>query len=209
MAGEKNSGKTGKAAWERLKAQTTPLDKTHKNRHIEPPAAARAAGKSLPPEPISPASKPARSAHSSAPSSAHSSAPSSAHSSAHSQTKGPEMMAAREKPPPRPGLAQKAKRRLSRGAVEIGGRLDLHGMSVAQAHRSLIGFVSAAVAQEKKWLLVITGKGERGEGKLRRALPDWLASAPLADQIAEYGPSAPNHGGDGAFYLRLRRRAKP
>lgn len=201
MAGEKNSGKTGKAAWERLKAQTTPLDKTHKNRHIEPPAAARASGKSLPPEPISPASKPARSAHSSA--------PSSAHSSAHSQTKVPEMMAARQKPPPRLGLAQKAKRRLSRGAVEIDGRLDLHGMSVAQAHRSLIGFVSAAVAQEKKWLLVITGKGVRGEGKLRRALPDWLASAPLADQIAEYGPSAPNHGGDGAFYLRLRRRAKP
>lgn len=205
MAGEKNSGKTGKAAWERLKAQTTPLDKTHKNRHIEPPAAARASGKSLPLDPRSPEAKPARSAPGSAQSSAHSPTKGSTHPPA----KGPVMMAARQKPPPRPGLAQKAKRRLSRGAMEIDGRLDLHGMSVAQAHRSLIGFVSAAVAQEKKWLLVITGKGVRGEGKLRRALPDWLASAPLADQIAEYGPSAPNHGGDGAFYLRLRRRAKP
>ena len=192
---EKGREKDGGAAWQRLKSQTTPLDARFKNLHREgsenrpPKLVGQSAGESG----EKPAGKSVGQPKTGCP------AP------AVDASRAPD----KPKPPPRIGLDQKAKRRLSRGAIDIEARLDLHGMSVDQAHRSLIGFVSAAVAQEKKWLLVITGKGMRGEGKLRRALPDWLAAAPLAAQIAEYGPSAPNHGGDGAFYLRVRGRAKP
>ncbi len=182
----KSKKKSGDDAWARLKASTTPLPETAKNRHLETPAGQK------PP-------KPTASKTDNPP----------AMRGAEKAAMAPAPVLKPQKPPPRIGLDQKAKRRLSRGHIDIEARLDLHGLSLAQAHRSLIGFVSAAVAQKKTWILVITGKGVRGEGKLRGALPDWLASPPLAAQIAEYGAAAPNHGGDGAFYLRLRRSARP
>lgn len=179
----------GDAAWRRLKAATKPLAEPLKNRHVEARSARRTA-------------KPKRVDHK----------PAAFIAEKNTALAGQGVRPTKAdtaKPPPRFGLEQKAKRRLARGHMEIDARLDLHGMTLAEAHRSLIGFVSSAVAQEKKWLLVITGKGMRGEGKLRRALPEWLSGPPLAQQIAEYGASAPNHGGDGAFYLRLRKSARP
>lgn len=106
---------------------------------------------------------------------------------------------------PQSALMPRTRRRLARGTLPIEARLDLHGLSLAEAERALSAFVAQARGQGHVWLLVITGKGVRGEGKLRRALPEWLDRGALASQIAEYGPSAPNHGGDGAFYLRARR----
>jgi DNA-nicking Smr family endonuclease len=82
----------------------------------------------------------------------------------------------------------------------------LHGLSAAQAETALARFVARAQSQNQIWLLVVTGKGERGEGKLRRSLPAWLDRGALAGRVVEYGPAAPNHGGGGAFYLRLRRQ---
>ena len=82
------------------------------------------------------------------------------------------------------------------------------GFARPQPRRSrarLVGFCDAGARARPIWLLVITGKGTRGEGKLRRALPDWLARGALAGLVVEYGPAAANHGGAGAYYLRLRR----
>ena len=95
---------------------------------------------------------------------------------------------------------------LSRGTIALDGKIDLHGLTLAEAEAALAGFVKRAQSQHQIWLLVVTGKGTRGEGKLRRALPEWLDRGALAGRVVEYGPAAPNHGGDGAFYLRLRRR---
>ena len=106
---------------------------------------------------------------------------------------------------PQSALPPRTRRRLARGTLPIEARLDLHGLSLVEAERALAAFVAQARGQGHVWLLVITGKGVRGEGKLRRALPEWLDRGALAGQIVEYGPSAPNHGGDGAFYLRARR----
>ena len=106
---------------------------------------------------------------------------------------------------PQRDLLPRTRRRLARGTLLIDARLDLHGLSLAQAEQALTVFVAQARAQRKVWLLVITGKGVRGEGKLRSALPEWLDRGSLAGQIVEYGPAAANHGGAGAFYLRARR----
>ena len=65
-------------------------------------------------------------------------------------------------------------------------------------------------------LLVITGKGLKktddlrilDRGVLRAMLPIWLAEPALAPYIAGYDSAAQGHGGEGAFYVRLRRVAK-
>lgn len=112
------------------------------------------------------------------------------------------------KPTPQDDLHLRTRRRLSRGTIALDGQIDLHGLTLREAEAALAGFVKRAQIQNQIWLLVVTGKGARGEGKLRRALPEWLDRGALAGRVVEYGPAAPNHGGGGAFYLRLRR-AKP
>ena len=94
---------------------------------------------------------------------------------------------------------------MSRGTISLDGKLDLHGLTLLEAEAALARFVARAQTQHHIWLLVVTGKGTGGEGKLRRALPEWLDRGALAGRVVEYGPAAPNHGGGGAFYLRLRR----
>lgn len=113
--------------------------------------------------------------------------------------------AARDKPPPRAEIEQKQRRRLSRGRTELDGTLDLHGMTLVEAEAALKNFIAYHRAQGHRWVLVITGKGVRGEGRLRKALPEWLSAPAQSQAIAEFDQAAIAHGGGGAFYLRLRR----
>jgi DNA-nicking Smr family endonuclease len=105
----------------------------------------------------------------------------------------------------RPGaIDDKTTRAIARGSMEIGGRLDLHGMTEAQAHVALVRFVENGARNGVKVLLVITGKGERSGGALRAAVPRWLAERPLADLVAGFRQAGPRHGAEGACYVRLR-----
>jgi len=125
-------------------------------------------------------------------------------------------------PPPAPALDRRQTRRIAAGRTEIEARLDLHGLTQQAAHDRLVGFLRSAAAQGLKTVLVITGKGgarpsqdESGwarvaePGVLRRNVPRWLAEAPLREVVIGYQTAAIRHGGEGAFYVTLRRRHSP
>lgn len=105
-------------------------------------------------------------------------------------------------------------RRVRRGQVEIDGRLDLHGMTQLRARAALGGFLARLRERGGRCGLVITGKGrppsaphtESEGGVLRRRLPEWLAEADLAPLVAGYAPAHRRHGGEGAWYVFLKRR---
>lgn len=109
-------------------------------------------------------------------------------------------------------------RRMRRGDVAIDARLDLHGLTQREAHTRLLRFISIALAQEMRVLLIITGKGGhaqnggrekdggREKGVLRRNLPRWLKESGVRDKILAITPAHPRHGGAGAFYVALRRQ---
>ncbi len=104
-----------------------------------------------------------------------------------------------------PGLDRRSADRLRKGRIEIDGRLDLHGHTQEEAHRALIAFVAASVTAGRRCILVITGKGERGGGVLRAAVPAWLNEPRLRPNVLAYHPARPKDGGDGALYVLLRR----
>ncbi|MFG1464118.1 Smr/MutS family protein [Xanthobacter sp. DSM 24535] len=117
-------------------------------------------------------------------------------------------------PPPLSVLEPKVRRRLTRGG-EVDARLDLHGLTQAAAHRRLLMFVVEAQAAGHSLILVITGKGDPESafltgaperGVLRRAVPQWLADAAMRPYVVGFEAAARRHGGDGALYIRIRRR---
>jgi DNA-nicking Smr family endonuclease len=99
--------------------------------------------------------------------------------------------------------------KLRKGPAEIDGRIDLHGMTQAEAYAALHRFIRHAVKNGRRTLLVITGKGRVGGGVLRRQLPMWLEDGDLRGIVLAFTPAKQKDGGDGAFYIKLRKEKKP
>jgi DNA-nicking Smr family endonuclease len=104
-------------------------------------------------------------------------------------------------------------RALSKGRRAIEARLDLHGMTVAAAERAVTRFIADASEQNRRVVLIVTGKGLRLEGgrvfggRIRAEFPGWLERAENRARVAGVRPAHPRHGGSGAFYVLLRRRS--
>ena len=113
---------------------------------------------------------------------------------------------------PGPGLDKASRDRLRRGQYPIDGRLDLHGLTRDRAHAAVTRFLLDGVARDWRCLLLITGKGQKNKmgggevGVLKSELPRWLAEPPLRPLILATVSARPQHGGEGAVYLLLRRR---
>jgi DNA-nicking Smr family endonuclease len=179
-----------RALWEKVKASVTPLEPAPRSRDLlqppEPPSPP-------PPRPTPPRARtPAR----------------------------PSYQAPQRPPQPQPRVAaadRKEARAIASGRTHIDARLDLHGMRQAEAHRALSGFLIAAQAQGARLVLVITGRGdpearetsfsaEPPRGVLRASVPSWLGEPALQSVVVGWSAAHRRHGGDGALYVRLRRR---
>ncbi len=116
------------------------------------------------------------------------------------------------------GLDRRSAEKLRRGRMEIDARIDLHGMTQAQAHAALDCFLSGAHSAGARCVLVITGKGaprgeaepgimpDRSRGVLRAMVPQWLGEPENRTRIVAVQPAQLRHGGGGALYVLLRRR---
>lgn len=113
--------------------------------------------------------------------------------------------------PPKPiaPLDRRTRQKLARGRETIDDRIDLHGMTQTEAHRALARFLRRAQADGCKFVLVVTGKGMRGEGEgrgvLRRQVPQWLALPDFRELVIGFEAAHIGHGGEGALYVRVRR----
>lgn len=94
---------------------------------------------------------------------------------------------------------------MRRGRLDIGATLDLHGHNQETGRRALARFLRAAQARGERTVIVVTGVGRRGEGVLRRRLPEWLAASDLRPLVTGLAQAHRTHGGEGAFYVFLRR----
>ena len=100
------------------------------------------------------------------------------------------------------------KRRLVRERDAVSARVDLHGLTQADARAELQAFVQRAWTQGERAVLVITGKGVLGDGLLRRHAPEWLAEPQVRAAVAGISEAHQKHGGEGALYVALKRRPK-
>ena len=104
--------------------------------------------------------------------------------------------------------------KMTKGKLDPEARIDLHGLTLAEAHPELIRFILNAQTSGLRLVLVITGKGKAGPdhgpipqrmGALRHQVPMWLRQLPLGPAILQVTEAHLKHGGSGACYVYLRR----
>lgn len=111
-------------------------------------------------------------------------------------------------------MDNKAYGKMTRGKLKPEARIDLHGMTMSEAHPELVAFILGSHAIGRRLVLVITGKGKMRDdggpipvrhGVLRHQVPQWMALPPLAQAILQVTPAHLTHGGHGAYYVYLRK----
>ena len=111
------------------------------------------------------------------------------------------------KPKPAPeDLEPRRKQRLSRERDPIEARIDLHGFGRFEAEDQLRGFLRSCQARGMRAVLVITGQGRMGGGVIRSAFAEWMHSPALRGVVSGFTIAHQKHGGNGAFYVTLKRR---
>jgi len=98
------------------------------------------------------------------------------------------------------------------------GRLDLHGLSLNQANKVAKKFIIESFVQGYKKLLIITGKGLRSKAHnnpylseqmnvLKHSVPEFIKKdEDLFGKISRISTADLKDGGDGAFYVFLKRK---
>jgi DNA-nicking Smr family endonuclease len=105
------------------------------------------------------------------------------------------------------GIDRRQAERFRKGKLAIDGKIDLHGRTQQDAHDDLLAFLKRAHAAGKRNLLVVTGKGMTTSkvGILRQAVPRWLNEPAFRSLVLAFDYAEPQHGGEGALYVLVKR----
>jgi DNA-nicking Smr family endonuclease len=106
---------------------------------------------------------------------------------------------AHTKPRPEPKPAPRVLRK-----PDFDTRIDLHGLTLAKAHRALERFIIDSAADGARRVLVVTGKGA-GRTSIRGEIAHWLEVPRLRGLVAGVSAVDRHQGGEGAIAIQLRR----
>jgi DNA-nicking Smr family endonuclease len=104
-----------------------------------------------------------------------------------------------------PGVDRREIRKLRRGEHTVRSRLDLHGMTIPEAGKSVGVFIENSRHARYRCICIIHGKGLNSAGGAS------LLKAPVRDvlmrsvSVLAFAPAPSSDGGTGAVYVLLRR----
>ena len=96
--------------------------------------------------------------------------------------------------------------------------LDLHGYTLDEANKEVESFITDCFDQKVSKVIIVTGKGIHSQndkdpytsqklGILKYSVPDFLKNnLSLSGLIKEIAPARIEDGGEGAFYVYLRKK---
>ena len=112
-------------------------------------------------------------------------------------------------------LNKKTLKKIKKNSVRPDKILDLHGKSQIEAKNMIFNFIINCYRNNDKFLLIITGKGskisdenlflEKGSGVLKRNFPKWIKEDYISKYIISSSLAHDINGGEGAFYVFLKR----
>jgi DNA-nicking Smr family endonuclease len=102
------------------------------------------------------------------------------------------------------GLQDKSLRKLRRGQYNVEAKLDLHGMTAAEAKEALFRFLTHCQHDGTRHVLIIHGKGRNTlKPVLKNKLNNWLRQL---DQILAFCSATAKDGQSGAMYVLLKNQ---
>jgi DNA-nicking Smr family endonuclease len=107
-----------------------------------------------------------------------------------------------------PGIDKRLLRKLRKGDYALQGHIDLHGMTSEEARVQVEQFVEGALADGKRALLIIHGRGLNSKDNipvLKERLKVWLTRGRIGRRVLAFATARPADGGAGAVYVLLRR----
>ncbi len=84
--------------------------------------------------------------------------------------------------------------------------LDLHGLTLQEAYTTVLKFINLHFALSSKSILIITGKGLKGEGKIKKEISFWFETDKFKEKISRY--EIENEGGAIRLYLKKEKGIK-
>lgn len=106
------------------------------------------------------------------------------------------------------GLDPRVLRALRRGEFGVQGRLDLHGLTQAEAQPQVESFLLTAKREGRRCVLIVHGRGLNSKDQipvLKERLRVWLTQGRLGRMVLAFSTARPSDGGAGAVYVLLRR----
>ncbi|MBP5215449.1 MAG: Smr/MutS family protein [Alphaproteobacteria bacterium] len=111
------------------------------------------------------------------------------------------------------GIDNATLKKFKKEEFKIEGVLDLHGSTEKAAFEQVEDFIVRSYNQNKRCVVIVTGKGLRvneedifaERGVLHKQVPQWLNLPHLRALILIYKHPSERLGGEGALYILLRR----
>ena len=107
-----------------------------------------------------------------------------------------------------PGTDRNLLRALRRGDFSLQGRLDLHGMTQAEAKEAVERFLTDSRRAKRRCVLIVHGRGLHSKDQvpvLKEQLKGWLSQKRIGAMVLAFATAKPQDGGTGAVYVLLRR----
>lgn len=108
-------------------------------------------------------------------------------------------------------------RKLKQGKIPVNKKIDLHGYSLFDAETLFFQTIKECYFKNLRCILFVTGKGSKQSnivpenkhklyyGKIRNNFYEWITRPSLQKYILSYEGADIQHGGDGAFFVYLRK----
>ena len=110
------------------------------------------------------------------------------------------------------------RKNIKRNILKIDKKIDFHGKSLLEAEQIFSSTIVECFNRNKRCLLFVTGKGlfktkdfhysnkpKLYHGVIRAAFFGWVKSKNFSKHILSFEQASVEHGGDGAFYVYLRK----
>ena len=110
------------------------------------------------------------------------------------------------------------KKGIKKGSFHIDKKIDFHGRSLLESEEQFNNTIIESYNSGQRCLLFVTGKGlfksknyEEGykpklyHGIIRASFAEWARSKKFSKYILSFEQASIEHGGDGAFYVYLRK----
>ena len=110
------------------------------------------------------------------------------------------------------------KKNIKKNILKIDKKTDFHGKSLLEAEEIFSSTILECFKQNKRCLLFVTGKGlfkakdndhnnkpRLYHGVIRAEFFNWVKSKKFSKHILSFEQASIEHGGDGAFYVYLRK----